>query len=108
MKRYVKNAEVSQVFIPGVGKVTEGQVLMGSEYSKFAPRFLTEVPELPAQMPLESTEPRRGPSLLTEPAPNLVATLPAPPEPQLEEELSAETTETVEAKRPRGRPRKNG
>lgn len=108
MKRYVKNADVSQVFIPGVGRLTEGMVLVGDEYAKFAPRFLTEVPEMPNGAPLESTQPRTGPSLLTEPTHAPAIPVPTPEPLKLEEEAPlAAVAAAPEEKRPRGRPRKN-
>jgi hypothetical protein len=106
-KRYVKNASLDEVYLPGVGRITNGRVLMGDEYGRFSPRYLTEVPEHPQGLPLESTQPRRGPSLLTEPTNSPAVPMPSPELPKLEEELLS-GAEAVPAmvKRPRGRPRK--
>lgn len=42
-KSYVKNPSVSNVFLPGIGKLMDGRVLVGDEYAKFCPQFLVEV-----------------------------------------------------------------
>ena len=102
MKRYVKNASFDEVYLPGAGKVMNGRVLMGDEYGKYAPRYLTEVPEQPNGAPLESTQPRRGPSLLTEPLDSPAVPVPSPELPKLEED----DLQAPAIKRPRGRPRK--
>jgi hypothetical protein len=110
MKRYVKNPDVSQIFIPGHGRILEGQVLMGDDFAKYAPRFLMEVPEAPGGAPLESAQPEKLP-VLTEPMPSPAAfVIPsAPTAPQkLEEILPIPSTPPLEEKRGRGRPRKNG
>lgn len=101
VKRFVKNPALHYVSIPGVGPLKEGQVLVGNDYSKYAPRFLVEIPDVPPGAPLESTEPQRGPVPLTEPAP-FAPSAPSPRGPELlEEEVQA-----APVKRPRGRPRK--
>lgn len=62
MKRFVLNPSLGMAFIPGLGKVMKGRVVMGDEYAKYSPRLLTEVPEVPV-----SAAP-----LLVEPAPSVV------------------------------------
>lgn len=69
MKRFVKNPETNHVFVPGLGRIEEGRVLVGNEFAQYPPKFLVEVPERPSQAPLEATEPQHKPSLLTEPRP---------------------------------------
>jgi hypothetical protein len=96
MKHFVKNPALGFVSIPGVGPLKEGTILVGNDFGRYAPHFLTEVPEVPKGLPLESREPRTGPVLLTEPSPIQGAPKPE----QLEEELQGEPV-----KRPRGRPR---
>lgn len=98
MKRFMKNPAASEVFIPGVGRLAEGRILMGNEYEKYAPRFLVEVPD--AGNALENSGPSGGPSLLTEPTNSPAVPLSEATPQKLEEDGTP-------VKRPRGRPRKN-
>jgi len=66
-KSFIRNPAVSEVVLPGVGKV-RNQVLTGQQYEKYVPKFLIEVPESQAT-PLEQTAPSHAPQPLTEPAP---------------------------------------
>lgn len=107
MKSYKVKPGTDVAFIPGVGKITEGTILMGDEYAKFAPRLLVEVPTVAAQVPLESTEPSRGPVPLTEPAPAPHVEIPPPPPAQVEDKSAAKVLEEdpEPAKRGPGRPK---
>jgi hypothetical protein len=98
MKQFKKNPAASEVFIPGVGRLAEGRILMGNEYEKYAPRFLVEVPE--AGSTLENSGPSGGPALLTEP-------LNAPAVPLSEGHPQKLEEDGQPVKRPRGRPRKH-
>jgi hypothetical protein len=77
MKSYKKNPDVSEVFLPGIGKMTEGRIVTG-DYDKYSPRFLVEVPNAPAPRTLEST-PSPGPKLITEPKISAPVIPPPPP-----------------------------
>lgn len=109
MKKFKLNGSVSVAYIPGAGKVTEGQELMGEEFGKYAPRLLMEVPETPV-----SAAP-----MLVEPAPSPVPAAPPAPSPAQVESVRplnevmgdaapAEETPVVEEKRKPGRPKGSG
>jgi len=45
MARFVLNPGLSVVFLPGFGKVSRGEPLVGEGYRRFCPVFLTEIAE---------------------------------------------------------------
>ncbi len=105
MKRFIKNPATGHVVVPGIGPVTEGQILVGNNFEQYVPHLLVEVPSAPRGLPLESRESQTGPRLLTEPAP--VGAGPMPSETvQLEEESVVPAAVAAPVKRGRGRPRK--
>lgn len=93
MASFKLNPKAGMVFIPGRGRVREGEVLMGEEYRKYTPKLLVEVPDAPtvppvevkvvpkkvpmetpkplAEAPLEAAEPKTSPNqkVLTEETP---------------------------------------
>jgi hypothetical protein len=124
-KMFKANPGVGTVVLPGVGKVAAGQILVGDEFSRYAPRFLTEVLPEPASLPLEQSPPP-GPQVLVEtkkpasvpPQPGPEASQLAqqvldrvesvPPPPPSSEEASGEDEEPILVeKRGPGRPRKH-
>ncbi len=59
-KSYVKNPNVSEVFLPGIGKLEEGRVLTGDQYAKLCPLYLVELidgkaPEAVGAVPVTGT-----------------------------------------------------
>jgi hypothetical protein len=106
MRYFIKNPELGHVTLPDVGMLEEGTVLVGERFAQYSPKFLTEVPNAPTGVPLESREPRTGPVLLTEPAPvgpHLGEQGTSDEDPGLLQEGSS----MEQVKRGRGRPRKN-
>jgi hypothetical protein len=53
MASFKANPAAGSVFLPGHGRVRPGEILMGEEWRKFAPGLLVEVPDPPAEMPME-------------------------------------------------------
>lgn len=53
MASFKANPGAGMVFLPGHGRVREGEVLMGEQWRKFAPKLLTEVPDPPPEAPME-------------------------------------------------------
>ena len=103
-KKYVKNPEAGNCYLPGVGWLWEGQTLTGDQYAKYAPGVLLEVPDEPKKPPLESTS--YDPKPLTEPAPGPAPVLPESPPPETKKVLEEEGEDlAVSVKRPRGRSR---
>ena len=65
MTSYKLKPGIDVAYIGGVGKVRAGVLLEANH----APGLLVEVPDMPKNPPLESTEPVHAPKPLTEPAP---------------------------------------
>lgn len=110
MKKFVKNSHLDKVIIPGKGSVAAGQILEGDEFARFAPRYLTEVPEVPQVAPLETRAPRSALRQLVEPAPVSTTPLAAieTPEAPKNPTLTEVEKEAPPVKSPRGsKPPKN-
>ena len=87
MSSYSLKPGLTQVFLPGVGRVTPWMTITGDNLQRFVPQFLVEVVEVaPVVITLPEPEPEPEPVVAPKvvPAPKASAPAPVPESPKTE------------------------
>ena len=87
MSSYSLKPGLTQVFLPGVGRVTPGMTITGDNLQRFVPQFLVEVVEVaPAViiLPVPEPEPEPEPVVAPKVVPAPKASAPVPESPKTE------------------------
>lgn len=80
MRRFQKRPELAFAVIPGIGRITAGQILEGDHLAKFVPSLLVEIPAAPAAPALVEPKPAPKPApKASSPKPPAVLVPPPPP-----------------------------
>jgi hypothetical protein len=98
--RFRKRTDRGIVILPGIGRVTDSQILVGDQFRKFCPDLLEEIPDEPAlAVPAPVAKPLPPPPPAPVPPPPVVEPEPVKPMQIISDEPEV-TSEDIPPSRP--------